>query len=99
MSVSLGVSLDSGTTIGTLRLLATTADPNALRMRGGLVLGTLDLQPPAMPEQAILCIRALRDPLPGGLDFRSSAAPRPVAWETAMRSAVGEALRRAVRPA
>jgi hypothetical protein len=95
----MSVSLDRGTTIGRLRLLADTADPNALRMRGGTVLGTLDLQPPAMPEQAILCIRTLRDPLPGGLDLRSSAAPRPAAWEAAMRSAVGEALRRSVRPA
>jgi hypothetical protein len=99
MSVSLGVSLDSGTTIGTLRLLAAAADPNALRMRGGTVLGTLDLQPPAMPEQSILCIRRLHDPLPGGLDLRSTAAPRPVEWEAAMRGAMAEALRRAVRPA
>src|SRR5260370_19764023 len=68
-------------------------------MRGGTVLGALDLQPPAMPEQSILCIRRLHDPLPGGIDLRSPAAPRPAAWEAAMRGAVGEAMRRAVRPA
>jgi len=95
----MSVSLDPGTTIGRLRLVAATADPNALRMRGGSVLGTLDLQPPAMPEQAILCIRKLHDPLPGGLDLRSPAAPRPAAWEAAMRGAVSAAMQRAVRPA
>jgi len=95
----MSVSLDQGTTIGRLRLVAATADPNALRMRGGTVLGTLDLQPPAMPEQAILCIRKLHDPLPGGLDLRSPAAPRPAAWEAAMRAAVSGAMQRAVRPA
>jgi hypothetical protein len=95
----MSVSLDRGTTIGRLRLVAATADPNALRMRGGTVLGTLDLQPPAMPEQAVLCIRKLYDPLPGGLDLRSSATPRPAAWEAAMRSVVGHAYHRAVRPA
>ncbi|HEX3527308.1 MAG TPA: hypothetical protein VH988_09595 [Thermoanaerobaculia bacterium] len=95
----MSVSLDRGTTIGTLRLLAAAADPHTLRMRGGTVLGTLDLQPPAMPEQSILCIRRLHDPLPGGIDLRSSAAPRPAAWEVAMRGAVGDAMRRAARPA
>ncbi|HEV7505502.1 MAG TPA: hypothetical protein VGS07_11365 [Thermoanaerobaculia bacterium] len=95
----MSVSLDRGTTIGRLRFVAATADPNALRMRGGTVLGTLDLQPPSMPEQAILCIRKLHDPLPGGLDLRSSAAPRPAAWEAAMRSAIAGAMRGAVRPA
>jgi hypothetical protein len=95
----MSVSLDRGTTIGRLRLRAATADPHALRMRGSTAVGALDLQPPAMPEQAILCIRALRDPLPGGLDLRFSAAPRPIAWETAMRGAVAGALRRAARPA
>jgi hypothetical protein len=95
----MSVSLDRGTTIGRLRLRAATADPNALRMRGGTVLGALDLQPPAMPEQAILCIRTLQDPMPGGLDLRFAAAPRPEAWEAAMRGAVGEALRHAARPA
>jgi hypothetical protein len=95
----MSVSLDRGTTIGRLRLVAATADPNALRMRGGTVLGALDLQPPAMPEQAVLCIRKLQDPLPGGLDLRSSATLRPAAWEAAMRSAVGHAFHRAVRPA
>lgn len=95
----MSVSLDRGTTIGRLRLVAATADPNALRMRGGSVLGALDLQPPAMPEQAILCIRKLHDPLPGGLDLRSSAAPRPAAWEAAMRDAVAGFFHRAVRPA
>jgi len=95
----MSVSLDRGTTIGTLRLLAAAADPHALRLRGGTVLGALDLQPPAMPEQSILCIRRLHDPLPGGIDLRSAAAPRPAAWEVAMRGAVGAAMRRAARPA
>src|SRR5258706_9784715 len=95
----MSVSLDRGPTIGRLRLWAATADPDALRLRGGTAVGALDLQPPAMPEQAILCIRKLHDPLPGGLDLRSSSAPRPAAWEAAMRAAVAGSIRGAVRPA
>src|SRR5580693_3885411 len=95
----MNVSLDRGTTIGRLRLRAAAADPDRLAMRGRAAVGALDLQPSAMPEQAILCIRTLHDPRPGGLDLRSRAASRPIAWEAAMRGVVAEALRRAARPA
>jgi len=95
----MSLSFDRGTTIGRLRLRAAAADPDALRRRGAAALGALDLGPPALPEQTILCIRRLDDPLPGALDLRFHASPRPSAWEAAMRGAVGEALRRAVRPA
>ncbi len=68
-------------------------------MRGAAALRTLDLEPPSMPRQAILCIRAMRDPLPGAVDLRSSHAPRPDRWERAARAEVASIMRRAVRPA
>ncbi|HMF93233.1 MAG TPA: hypothetical protein VKE96_03030 [Vicinamibacterales bacterium] len=68
-------------------------------MRCGVVLRTLDLSPPAMPPHAILCIRAMPDPLPDGIDMRPGR-PRqhPLAWELAMRAALGAMLQHAARP-
>jgi hypothetical protein len=58
----------------------------------------LDLQPPGLLPQAILCVRELRDPLPGGIEIRSTAT-RPTRWEAAVRAALTETLSRAARPA
>jgi hypothetical protein len=93
------MALPDGTTIGRLRIRTSSADPDAVRMRGAAALRSLDLQPPSMPAQAILCIRTLRDPLPGGVDLRWSHAPRPETWERAARTQIASIMRRAIRPA
>jgi hypothetical protein len=90
---------DGATTIGRMRIRTSADDTLAVRMRSETALRTLDLQPPGMPSRAILCIRALSDPMPGGIDLRSSHAPRAIAWERAARNAIRDAFRRAVRPA
>ncbi|MBV8519258.1 MAG: hypothetical protein JO197_17825 [Acidobacteria bacterium] len=87
------------TTIGRVRVRANAEDALAVRMRGEAALRALDLEPHGMPPQAILCIRALADPMPGAIDVRSSHASRATSWERAARIAIGDALRRAVRPA
>jgi hypothetical protein len=88
-----------GTRIGQVRIRANTDDALATRMRGEAALRALDLEPASMPARMILCIRAMPDPMPGGVDLRSAHAPRPIEWERAARGAVNDALRRAVRPA
>ena len=85
------------TTIGRVHLRTDTDDALATRMRGESALRALDLEPPAMPPRVILCIRAMADPMPGGLDLRSAHAPRATEWEHAARNAIRDALHRAVR--
>jgi hypothetical protein len=87
----------SNTKIGQVRIRTDTDDPLAARMRGDAALRALDLEPPGMPARMILCIRSMADPLPGGLDLRSSHAPRATEWERAARNAIRDALYRAVR--
>jgi len=86
------------TTIARLRLTGDGIDDGVVQ-RGSAAIRVLDLQPPAMPPAAILCVRTLRDPLPRALDLRSRQAPRATRWEAAVRAALGDALRRAGRPA
>ena len=93
------MALADGTTIGRLRIRTDSPDPAALRLRGAAALRSLDLQPPSMPPQAILCIRAMRDPLPGTVDLRSSHSPRAEVWERAARAQIASLMRRAARPA
>lgn len=84
------------TRVGRLRVRAAADDPLAAGMRAEAAVRPLDLVPPGMPPQAILCIRAMADPMPGGIDVRSAYAPRPLEWERTARGAIGDALRRAV---
>ena len=86
------------TTIARLRLTGDGIDDGVVQ-RGSAAIRVLDLQPPAMPPAAILCVRTLRDPLPRALDLRSRQTPRATRWEAAVRAALGDALRRAGRPA
>jgi hypothetical protein len=86
------------TTIGRLRVRADVVTAAGAEQRAGSALRALDLQPPAMPPQAILCIRSLADPMPRALDFRSSAARPATEWEAAARRTTADLFRRAVRP-
>jgi hypothetical protein len=91
--------VQGGTRIGRLRVRASGGDAEAAARRCALALRGLDLEPPAMPPQAILCVRALADPRPGSLDVRRAhAGVRSIAWQAAMRASVRNAFARAVRP-
>jgi hypothetical protein len=91
-------TLTNETFIARLRVSANAADPQAAASRAAAALRSLELQPPGLAAQSILCVRELRDPLPGGIDVRSTWT-RPTQWEAAMRSALSQTLSRAVRPA
>jgi hypothetical protein len=92
-------SRERGTTIGRLRVRAAGADADAAVTQCAAAIGGLDLTPAAMNPRAILCVRALRDPLPDAIDVRAGR-PRqqPLAWESATRAALGAMLQRAARP-
>jgi hypothetical protein len=91
--------IEIGTRIGTLRIRAPGPARESVATSCPAVLRALSLEPPAMATHEILCVRALADPLPGGIDVRSRQAQmRPLAWESAMRASLREARRRAVRP-
>ncbi|HXH37806.1 MAG TPA: hypothetical protein VNN08_04210 [Thermoanaerobaculia bacterium] len=92
-------ALDRGTTIGRLRIRAAARDPLAVQMRSEAVLRAADLQPESLPAQAILCIRALGDPLPGALDLEGRRGRPPAPWQRAARASLEAAARRASRPA
>ncbi|HEY6137025.1 MAG TPA: hypothetical protein VI670_04610, partial [Thermoanaerobaculia bacterium] len=59
--------LERRTRVGRLRIRAAADDPVAAGMRAESALRPLDLVPPGLPPQAILCIRSMADPLPGGI--------------------------------
>jgi hypothetical protein len=87
-----------GTTIGRLHVRVPAGDGWSAEGRCGAALRALDLDPPGMPAHGILCVRALHDPLPAGIDVRARAAAPPLAWQSAARAALAGALGRAARP-
>jgi hypothetical protein len=63
------------------------------------MLGAAQLRPAALPPSAIVCIRDLRDPLPGTLPVQPGGLRPPLAWEQAAAAAIDALIRRAARPA
>ena len=63
------------------------------------LLGTIDLEPPGLPAGAVLVVRRLRDPLPGGFLPDAAALRAGPAWEGASRAALAALARSAARPA
>jgi len=71
----------------------------ALKLRASHLVEGIDFEPRNLPPGATLIVRRFDDPLPHGLrDDESALSPAP-AWERAARSALGEIVRHAVRPA
>ncbi|MGH9238573.1 MAG: hypothetical protein ACRD3G_11090 [Vicinamibacterales bacterium] len=82
--------------IATLRLQSAEADSAALRLRAARELQAADLIPPALPPSAVLIVRRVSDPLPGGFGGER-IRPSPQ-WEAAVRQALAAAASRAARP-
>ncbi len=60
----------------------------------------LNLQPHGLSPKAIICIRRLREPVPGALAARRDRrAPTPHEWERALVETLDQMVRRAARPA
>ncbi len=92
--------LETGKTyIDRLRATGREKDPLALRLRLGSTLSAADLQPPGLPPAAILLVRHLRDPLPGGLTSGRVLVGPPAEWQRATSSVLERLARQAARPA
>ena len=87
-----------GSKVGRLRVRVADRDVSSAG-RCATILRPLDLEPAGMSPHAILCVRAVHDPLPGGIALHSRVESSPFAWESAAREALKEALQRAARPA
>jgi hypothetical protein len=87
------------TYIGTVRLSSPERDVLALQLRLDHALAAMDLHLAGLPPSAILCVRALADPLPGALGLDRLASRPPADWEAALSAALNRLVRAAARPA
>jgi len=87
------------TNITRLWLKSSTSDPLTAQLRLAGLLNAAQLRPGGLGPSAILCVRQLRDPLPGTLRLGRSEAQLPVAWEQAVSAALNHLTSRAARPA
>jgi len=93
------VAESQATSVRKLRVASRDPDPSALRRRLERVLSSANLSPSNLPPSAILCVRRLRDPLPGTLSIdRGEMRPSP-RWEQAVHASLDQMVRRAARPA
>ena len=91
-----------GTTIAQrLRVRGSGLDPTSTRLRVANLLQAVDLHPDGLAPSAILCVRTLRDPLPGKLQLRDGgyAMHPPAEWKRAVVSSLNHLARDAARPA
>ncbi|HEY2903159.1 MAG TPA: hypothetical protein VGL59_21430 [Polyangia bacterium] len=87
------------TSIARLEVHAVGVDPVAVRLRVERLLGLMELRPRALGRRAILCVRELRDPLPGALAVDRWLLRPPPAWEQAMQRELDRLVRAAAWPA
>jgi hypothetical protein len=81
-----------------LRATTDARDALALRMQLTSVLARLPLHPPGLPPAAIVCIRHLRDPLPGALGLTSHPTQSTQRWAQACADSIERCYDRAPRP-
>jgi hypothetical protein len=74
-------------------------DATTARLRLDQLLAAADLRPPGLPPAALLCVRRLRDPLPGTLAIGGGQLRPPAEWERACVAALEQMMRAAARPA
>jgi hypothetical protein len=84
-----------------LRVRGSKLDPISTQLRIASLLNVADLHPVGLAPSAILCIRTLRDPLPGSLQVRQCSGNMrpPRAWEQAVIASLDQSVRQAARPA
>jgi hypothetical protein len=86
------------TSIALLEVHAPSADAIATRLHVERLLGMMELRPRSLAPRAILCVRELRDPLPGGLSPDRRRAAAPAAWERAAQRELDRLAREAAWP-
>ncbi|HYV06446.1 MAG TPA: hypothetical protein VFB82_17750 [Blastocatellia bacterium] len=87
------------TYVNKLRATGGSQDALALRIRLERALAGARLHPSGLPASGILCVRKLRDPMPGGLRIEGGSVQAPVAWERAVAESLDQLAARAARPA
>lgn len=97
--MTLHARASSHTTIARLEVRADRGDPVVARLAAERLLGAIELRPGSLPPSAILCVRALRDPLPRTVSLASHQLRPPQAWERALQHEVDRLARDAARPA
>lgn len=88
------------TLVNRLRVRGRGLDQTLTQLRLATLLGNARLSPSGLAPSAILCVRQLRDPLPGTLPLhrRTGGITPPPAWERAVASSLEELARSAARP-
>lgn len=89
---------DQRVTILRQRVRGATPDPLLARLRLESLLGSADLRPSGLPPSAILCVRELRDPMPGTLRLNGYASRLPHQWEHALAASLDDIARKAAHP-
>lgn len=86
------------TTVARLQFGRAPADPLAARLRIAGLLAASELRPPGLAPAAIVCIRKLRDPLPGALRLDQYGLHPPPAWQQAVSAELARLTSQAARP-
>ncbi|MFB6247922.1 MAG: hypothetical protein ABEL97_05060, partial [Salinibacter sp.] len=89
---------EADTHIDTLRVQVPEEAARRTRLQLSTKLGGADLHPPELAPSQVLLVRELADPEPGRLGVEKSGAGLDRTWERAVRDALTDCLRRAVRP-
>ncbi len=87
------------TIIHQLRVQGTGGDPLLTRLRVDHLLNMVDFTPSRLSPAAVLCIRKLRDPMPGRLRLDQAQAFPDHAWQGAVRDQINSMAESAARPA
>lgn len=92
------IPVNRETVVNTLRVTGPAAGAAAAR-QVGVLLRSLSLHPPSLPQSAIVFIRTLRDPLPGNINLQRNDGLPPAPWVRAVGDAIDRLARNAARPA
>lgn len=87
-----------GVTIRRLRIRGKSTDPLRDELRLSNMLSSSGVRPRALPQSAILCIRSLKDPLPGTLRLHDRQAMWSAEWENATIETMEQIAKKSSRP-
>lgn len=94
----INASRSSSLHVTLLRVNGPSVDPQSTKLHAASLLAGADLCPASVSPSAIVCIRKLRDPMPGRLSLNGHGLRPPIDWQRAVSNAIDAHARRAVRP-